>query len=121
VVPDLKPLDLLAFDDVPVSSRYQRSDILAWLLAEYVCQRLEVDFGRTIQIMRQTFERFWREPCYLAPDLVERWDELLGDPPQQIVETLRRDDDSGAHMRQIVPAAGLITEDIRQPLVFIPA
>lgn len=109
-------LDSLQFSDVPISARYQRSDILAWLSAEYVCQRLTEDPAGTIQIMRQTFERFWRNPGYLSPRLVAYWDQLLNGPAEAIIAVLRRDDDRGAHMRQIMPSQGLFDESIRMPL-----
>lgn len=106
----------LTLDDVPVSARYQRSDVMAWLAAEYVCQLLEEDPVTTISIMRRTYDRFWRKPGYLAPRLVDMWDNLLNGPADELIAILRRDDDRGAHMRQIIPSQDLFTEEIRMPL-----
>lgn len=106
-------LALLMFDDIPLSSRYQRSDIISWLISEYVCQLLITVPEVALHEMRREFESSWRKPGYLAAHLVHRWELLLNGAPGGIISVLRADDDVGAHMRQIRPLGNLISEEVR--------
>lgn len=112
----LDRLPFLTFDDLPASARYQKSDIVHWLVAEYACELLEQDPDAAISKMRQTYDRFWRKPGFLAQPLVDLWDRLLDGPPDEIIQVLRRDDDRGAHMRQIMPCQDLLSDAVRPQL-----
>ena len=63
--------------------------------------------------------RRWRDEGRIHPRYADRWAELLTGPREQLLETLRADDEHAAALRQSSPFAGMLDERERRALLGI--
>jgi len=66
-----------------------------------------------VQDARERLER-WREQGRIDPRYADRWEEVLGWPPERIVKLLRQDGGRATELRQSSPFAGTLTEPERR-------
>ncbi|WP_374468250.1 hypothetical protein [Ferrovibrio sp.] len=106
--------DDVAVGHIPVSSRYQRSDILAWLLALDICDRLRMNPNPLMVQMEAGLADFQNHR--IDPQHIERWGRLIHEGAAAVCAVLMEDSDRGAHLRQSVPGRNLVDLDMRERL-----
>lgn len=103
----MDPLERLTIDDVPKESRYQRSDIMSWLISEHACRLLRDLPTQTMVAMRSTFDRHFRSDR-MDSRVVERWKHLLDAGPEAIITALHGSGDRVHQLRQTGPFDDLL-------------
>jgi hypothetical protein len=103
----IDPLDRIRFEDLPLTARFSRQDIVAWLMVSELDRLLRDHPTETLKVMRRTLQRY-REVRSMRDDFIDRWEQLLDDGAPAILSALREDSDRGAHLRQIAPVSGLL-------------
>jgi len=95
-------LAILTAKDVPVKARYQRSDILAWLMCLWICEHLKEDPQRATANINSGIDRLENAKS-LDPILVSRIREEVGAREMPLLRTITADTDWATHFRQLLP------------------
>lgn len=99
--------DQFSIEDVPSWSRYNRSDIIAWLGTKIFERLLDSYPNETMSVIQQNMENI-RKNQGADSTAVKKLEALLSMDRKIMLNALLEDSDQGNWLRQIFPKAGLI-------------